>query len=41
MLQESNIRLLTRAAQNGERMFAGTYRAATVREPVLNLKGRP
>jgi hypothetical protein len=40
MLQEVNIRLLTRAAQNRYCVFAGAYRAATVREPVRGVKGR-
>ena len=35
MLKKAINRLLTRAAQNGDCIFACAYRAATVREPVL------
>jgi len=34
MLKKAKIRLLTRAAQNEDSLFAGAYRAATVRESV-------
>jgi hypothetical protein len=36
MLKKAEIRLLTRAAHCQECVFAGVYRAATVREPVPN-----
>jgi len=36
MLKKAQIRLLTRAAHCRECMFAGVYRAATVRESVPN-----
>jgi hypothetical protein len=36
MLKKTKIRLLTRAAHCRESVFAGAYRAATVREPVPN-----
>jgi hypothetical protein len=36
MLKKAKIRWLTRAAHYRDRVFAGVYRAATVREPVPN-----
>ncbi len=36
MLKKPKIRWLTRAAPNRDRVFAGAYRAATVRESVPN-----
>jgi hypothetical protein len=36
MLQKAKTRLLTRAAHNRDRVFAGAYRAATVRESVAD-----
>jgi hypothetical protein len=36
MLKKAKIRLLTRVAHCGECVFAGVYRAATVRESVPN-----
>jgi len=36
MLKKAKTRLLTRAARNRDYVFAGVYRAATVRESVAN-----